>query len=122
MNRESIYYLPEGSTESTFCYDEDRPRLPLPKLDHTLKRYLESLKPFGTAEELENTKKIIETFRKGVGAKLQTILEEKAAKEKNWVSMCACELSSTGALQHTTHRTRGYYLAQKNESHIFQNI
>nr|XP_040219953.2 peroxisomal carnitine O-octanoyltransferase [Anopheles coluzzii] len=85
MNRESIYYLPEGSTESTFCYDEDRPRLPLPKLDHTLKRYLESLKPFGTAEELENTKKIIETFRKGVGAKLQTILEEKAAKEKNWV-------------------------------------
>uniref|UniRef100_A0A182NGC9 60S ribosome subunit biogenesis protein NIP7 homolog n=1 Tax=Anopheles dirus TaxID=7168 RepID=A0A182NGC9_9DIPT len=84
MNRETVYYLPEGSTESTFCYDEDRPRLPLPKLDHTLKRYLESLKPFGTDAELENTKKIIETFRKGVGAKLQAILEEKAAKEKNW--------------------------------------
>uniref|UniRef100_A0AAG5CSL1 Choline/carnitine acyltransferase domain-containing protein n=1 Tax=Anopheles atroparvus TaxID=41427 RepID=A0AAG5CSL1_ANOAO len=85
MNRETIYYLPEDSTESTFCYDEDRPRLPLPKLDHTLKRYLESLKPFGSSEELENSKRIIETFRKGVGAKLQTILEEKAAKEKNWV-------------------------------------
>ncbi|XP_053679348.1 peroxisomal carnitine O-octanoyltransferase [Anopheles nili] len=85
MNRESIYYLPEGSSESTFCYDESCPRLPLPKLDHTLKRYLESVKPFGTAAELENTKQIIETFRKGVGAQLQKILEEKAACEKNWV-------------------------------------
>ncbi|XP_052870202.1 peroxisomal carnitine O-octanoyltransferase [Anopheles cruzii] len=85
MNREAIYYLPEESSESTFCYDEDRPKLPLPALDHTLKRYLESLKPFGTAEELENSKRIIETFRKGVGAKLQAILEQRATKEKNWV-------------------------------------
>ncbi|XP_049530267.1 peroxisomal carnitine O-octanoyltransferase [Anopheles darlingi] len=85
MNRETIYFLEEGSTESTFCYDEDLPRLPLPPLDHTLKRYLESLKPFGTADELENSKKIIETFRTGVGAKLQKLLEERAAKEKNWV-------------------------------------
>ncbi|XP_035777858.1 peroxisomal carnitine O-octanoyltransferase-like [Anopheles albimanus] len=85
MNRETIYFLEEGSTESTFCYDENLPRLPLPPLDHTLKRYLESLKPFGTADELENSKKIIETFRVGVGAKLQKLLEQRAVKEKNWV-------------------------------------
>uniref|UniRef100_A0A2M4AS50 Putative carnitine o-acyltransferase cpti n=1 Tax=Anopheles triannulatus TaxID=58253 RepID=A0A2M4AS50_9DIPT len=85
MNRETIYCLQEGSTESTFCYDDNLPRLPLPPLDHTLKRYLESLKPFGTADELENSKKIAETFRTGVGAKLQKLLEQRAAKEKNWV-------------------------------------
>lgn len=98
MNRESIYYLPADSTESTFCYDEDRPPLPLPKLDHTLKRYLESLKPFGTAEELENTKKIIETFRKGVGAKLQSILDA------------------------SPNRSPGLLSCARNESHIFGNI
>ncbi|XP_055588371.1 peroxisomal carnitine O-octanoyltransferase [Uranotaenia lowii] len=86
MNRDTIYHLPEDSEESTFCYDESRPALPLPKLEHTLKRYLESLKPFGTPEELERSKTIIEAFRTGIGAKLHAMLEEKAKNEKNWVA------------------------------------
>lgn len=86
MNRDGIYHLPEGSKETTFCYDDSLPALPLPKLEHTLKRYLESLKPFGTAEELEASKKVIEEFRTGIGGKLHALLEEKAKHEKNWVS------------------------------------
>ncbi|XP_029729005.2 peroxisomal carnitine O-octanoyltransferase [Aedes albopictus] len=85
MNRDSIYHLPEGSKESTFCHDESLPALPLPKLEDTLKRYFESLKPFGTAEELQNTAKIIEEFKNGIGAKLHRSLEEKSKREKNWV-------------------------------------
>lgn len=86
MNRDSIYHLPEGSKETTFCYDETLPALPLPQLDHTLKRYFESLKPFGTAEELKNSKNIIENFRTGIGGKLHVMLVEKAKREKNWVA------------------------------------
>ncbi|XP_001846771.2 peroxisomal carnitine O-octanoyltransferase [Culex quinquefasciatus] len=86
MNRDGIYHLPEGSKETTFCYDDSLPALPLPKLEHTLKRYLESLKPFGTAEELEASKKVIEEFRTGIGGKLHALLEEKAKHEKNWVA------------------------------------
>ncbi|XP_058812658.1 peroxisomal carnitine O-octanoyltransferase [Topomyia yanbarensis] len=86
MNRDTIFHLPEGSKETTFYYDDSLPALPLPKLAHTLKRYFESLKPFGTPEELNNSKRVIEHFRTGVGAKLHAILEEKAKHEKNWVS------------------------------------
>ncbi|XP_065094923.1 peroxisomal carnitine O-octanoyltransferase [Ochlerotatus camptorhynchus] len=85
MNRDSIYHLPEGSKETTFCYDESLPALPLPKLEDTLKRYFESLKPFGTDEELKTSIQIIEKFRMGVGAKLHRMLDEKAQHEKNWV-------------------------------------
>lgn len=86
MNRDSIYHLPEGSTETTFCYDDTLPALPLPELEDTLKRYFESLKAFGTDEELKTSSKIIEEFRVGVGAKLHRSLAEKAKHEKNWVS------------------------------------
>lgn len=86
MNLDSIYHLPEGSKETTFCYDDSLPALPLPELDDTLKRYFESLKPFGTDEELKTSSRIIEDFRMGVGAKLHRMLAEKAKHEKNWVS------------------------------------
>ncbi|XP_058459755.1 peroxisomal carnitine O-octanoyltransferase-like [Malaya genurostris] len=86
MNRDTIFHLPEGSKETTFCYDESLPALPLPKLEHTLKRYYESLKPFGTPEELNNSKNVIEHFRTGIGAKLHAMLEQKAKTEKNWVA------------------------------------
>ncbi|XP_055618066.1 peroxisomal carnitine O-octanoyltransferase [Toxorhynchites rutilus septentrionalis] len=86
MNRESIYHLPEGSKETTFCYDETLPALPLPKLEDTLERYFESLKPFGTREELNASRKIIDDFRNGVGGKLHAMLAEKAKNEKNWVA------------------------------------
>ncbi|EAT36396.1 AAEL011511-PA [Aedes aegypti] len=86
MNRDTIYHLQDGSKESTFCYDESLPALPLPKLEDTLKRYFESLKPFGTAEELKHTADIIEKFKNGIGAELHRCLEEKSKHEKNWVS------------------------------------
>ncbi|XP_053683285.1 peroxisomal carnitine O-octanoyltransferase [Sabethes cyaneus] len=86
MDRDTIFHLPKGSNETTFFYDESLPALPLPKLSHSLKRYYESLKPFGTPEELKNSKEIIEKFRTGIGGKLHAILEEKAKHDKNWVA------------------------------------
>ncbi|XP_055526339.1 peroxisomal carnitine O-octanoyltransferase [Wyeomyia smithii] len=86
MNRDTIYHFEKGSKETTFSYDDSLPALPLPTLSQTLKRYYESLRPFGTAEELRNSKDIIEDFRTGIGGKLHAILEEKAKHEKNWVA------------------------------------
>lgn len=85
MNRESIYYLPDGAP-STFARDETLAKLPLPKLDETLERYQRSILPFGTDEELKTSRRIIDDFKNGIGKKLQKLLEEKAVKERNWVS------------------------------------
>lgn len=50
-----------------------------------MERYFESLKPFGTADELKNSRKIIDDFKIGVGKKLHAILVERTKTEKNWV-------------------------------------
>lgn len=84
MNRENIYFLPEGAP-STFDRDESLESLPLPKLQDTLERYERNLLPFATEQELQQTRKTIDDFKHGIGKKLQTILEEKAAKSRNWV-------------------------------------
>jgi hypothetical protein len=85
MNRETFFFLPEGSP-STFEKDESLKKLPLPKLEESLERYYKNLLPFGSEQELESSRKYIEDFKNGIGRKLQKMLEEKASKEKNWVS------------------------------------
>ncbi len=85
MSRELFFYLPEGA-EPTFAHDEKLENLPLPKLEDTLERYYKNLLPFGNEDELKKSRKIIEDFKNGDGKKLQKMLEEKASKERNWVS------------------------------------
>lgn len=91
MDRQSLYFNPEGALP-TFALDEQMPNLPLPKLEETLERYYQTLKPFGTEDELKNSRTIIEKFKKGVGKELHKVLEEKAKTTKNWV--CILKLIS----------------------------
>lgn len=51
-----------------------------------MERYYESLKSFGTADELANSRKIIDEFRNGIGKHLHDVLEKRAKTHKNWVS------------------------------------
>lgn len=83
MNREKIFVVQDGP--STFEKDESLGKLPLPNLEESLERYYKNLLPFGTEEELKNSRKVIEEFKNGDGKKLQKMLEEKASKERNWV-------------------------------------
>uniref|UniRef100_A0A0K8TN64 Putative carnitine o-acyltransferase crot n=1 Tax=Tabanus bromius TaxID=304241 RepID=A0A0K8TN64_TABBR len=76
MNREKLYFLQDGEP-STYAKDNDLPSLPLPKFEDTLNRYFETLKPFGTPEELENSRKIINKFKNGIGGRLHKQLAEK---------------------------------------------
>ncbi|XP_055676749.1 peroxisomal carnitine O-octanoyltransferase [Lutzomyia longipalpis] len=85
QRRDLIFVCSEGDP-STFEQDELAPALPLPTLADTMERYYDSLKPFGTEEELKASRKTIEDFKVGIGKKLQEILEKKAQSEKNWVA------------------------------------
>lgn len=84
ITREMIFVADEGAP-GTFELDDVVPALPLPALENTLKRYYESLRPFGNEKQLRESRKIIDEFKNGVGQKLQKILEERAKTHKNWV-------------------------------------
>ncbi|XP_064555294.1 peroxisomal carnitine O-octanoyltransferase [Drosophila montana] len=83
MDRASLFV--GGKNESTFSFDDTLPALPLPELRDTMKRYYAGLQPFGTPEELANSRRIIDEFANGIGAELQAKLKERAAKMKNWL-------------------------------------
>ncbi|KAK3912117.1 Peroxisomal carnitine O-octanoyltransferase [Frankliniella fusca] len=77
--------LPEEGNMRTFSEDKNLPPLPLPTLSHTLQRYLDSVTPFVSPSELENTKNILEQFQNSEGKILHEKLQMKAATHKNWV-------------------------------------
>lgn len=84
MDRASIFFIDEGES-NTFDFDDTLPPLPLPDLQYTLQRYYESIKPFGSPSELEESKKIISEFESGIGTQLNRKLKERAAIKKNWL-------------------------------------
>jgi len=51
------------------------PRFPLPKLDETLKRFREAIRPLLTEEEFNKYNNVINDFEKNDGVELQRILE-----------------------------------------------
>eukprot|EP01062_Namystynia_karyoxenos_P075683 TRINITY_DN7325_c0_g1_i1.p1 TRINITY_DN7325_c0_g1~~TRINITY_DN7325_c0_g1_i1.p1 ORF type:complete len:632 (+),score=177.23 TRINITY_DN7325_c0_g1_i1:104-1999(+) len=59
------------------------PRLPIPKLDDTLDRYLKSVQPLVSEDDFAAHRKKVEALRKGSGPQLQRSLEERDAKGEN---------------------------------------
>ncbi|XP_017769872.1 PREDICTED: carnitine O-acetyltransferase-like isoform X1 [Nicrophorus vespilloides] len=62
------------------------PRLPVPTLDQTLYKYLESVRPLLSNEEFAKTLELTEKFANTDGAKLQALLLEKAHEAENWLA------------------------------------
>jgi hypothetical protein len=74
-----------GSEMSTFSADDLLPSLPVPNLDDTLKKYLESIKPFVNELEYANSEKMVESFKNGIGQRLHFYLVDRSKKKRNWV-------------------------------------
>lgn len=70
-------------------YQDSLPKLPVPKLEDTAKRYLKSLHPLLSPSEFESSKKAVEEFVKpgGVGPKLQEklVARREDPNTKNWI-------------------------------------
>lgn len=67
---------------------QNLPRLPVPKLNDTLSKFLETAEPHLTPDRFENTKNVVREFGKagGIGEKLQKLLEQRAETKENWLS------------------------------------
>ncbi|KKK15144.1 hypothetical protein P175DRAFT_0503044 [Aspergillus ochraceoroseus IBT 24754] len=87
--------VPEGYKEDLskgkmLRFEDSLPRLPVPSLEETSRRYLKSVHAVVSDAEYENTKKVVEEFIRpgGVGHTLQERLLARAAdpKHKNWLA------------------------------------
>lgn len=76
-------------------YEADLPKLPIPKLEDTCKRYLRCLEPLQDADEHERTKAVVEDFlASGEGAKWQSRLEEYDKSVDSYIEEFWCESSA----------------------------
>ncbi|XP_049627015.1 peroxisomal carnitine O-octanoyltransferase [Suncus etruscus] len=78
-------HLAKSTEERTFQYQDSLPPLPVPSLEESLKKYLESVKPFSNEEEFKKTEEIVRKFQNGIGEKLHQKLLERAKGKRNWL-------------------------------------
>ena len=62
------------------------PKLPVPELEQTLKKFLNTVHSLLTPEEFSRTREVTEEFLKKEGPYLQRLLLERAASRDNWLS------------------------------------
>ncbi|KAL8672464.1 MAG: hypothetical protein Q9168_003067 [Polycauliona sp. 1 TL-2023] len=86
--------LPEGYREDNtrgpmLRFEDSLPRLPVPTLEETSKRYLKSVRPLLNQAEYKNTQKAVEEFVRpcGIGEELQKRLQARREdpKHRNWI-------------------------------------
>lgn len=76
----------DSSKKNLFKYQDSLPRLPVPTLEETLPKYLETIKPLLTPEEYVKTEAIVKAFPKKEGPKLQDLLLQRAkAAKHSWL-------------------------------------
>ncbi|KAF9579184.1 hypothetical protein BGW38_004654, partial [Lunasporangiospora selenospora] len=103
---------------TTFAFQETLPKLPVPTLEETLAKYLRTIEPLTTPEELERNKALAKDFIKpgGLGQALQQrLLDVDRAAPKNW-------LNDTWWISKAYHEWRepllvnsNWYIMMKNE-------
>jgi carnitine O-acetyltransferase len=82
-------YAEDASQPLMLRYEASLPRLPVPPLESTCAKYLESVRPHVTDEQFAKTSKAVESFLTSpMAADLQKRLQARAAEPeiKNWLA------------------------------------
>nr|KMM67943.1 carnitine O-palmitoyltransferase 2 [Coccidioides posadasii RMSCC 3488] len=74
-----------NQTRVTFSKQDSLPRLPIPDLESTCRRYLESLAPLQSPSEHEETKASVQDFLKSDGPELQEKLKLYASSKTSYI-------------------------------------
>jgi carnitine O-acetyltransferase len=69
----------------TFAAQDNLPQLPIPDLESSCKKYLESLRPLQTPKEQHDSKLSIQEFLRSDGPALQAKLKEYAEGKANYI-------------------------------------
>lgn len=76
----------------TFAAQDKLPKLPIPELDGSLKKFLEALRPLQSPKEASDSKIAIDEFLKKDGPELQEKLHKYAAGKANYIEQF-CKLA-----------------------------
>lgn len=78
---------PLKSAKPLYASQTTIPHLPVPTLDSTFSKYLETLSPLQTAEEHDQSAKLVKNFLSSpLSEKLQTRLQDRAKEKDSWLS------------------------------------
>jgi carnitine O-acetyltransferase len=82
---------PKSKPGITFASQDTLPKLPIPELDSSCKKYLAALKPLQSSKEHNDTQHAVEDFLKSDGAALQEKLKKYASGKANYIEQfCEC--------------------------------
>ncbi|NWY29885.1 CPT2 palmitoyltransferase, partial [Pheucticus melanocephalus] len=72
----------------TMHYQKSLPRLPVPKLEDTIKRYLNAQKPLLNDEQFRKTEELARAFEKGIGRELheQLVAQDNQNKHTSYIT------------------------------------
>ena len=76
----------------TFAAQDKLPKLPIPDLDSSCKKYLEALEPLQTNGEHEDTVNSVNEFLKGEGPELQDKLKKYATDKSSYIEQFCVSL------------------------------
>ncbi|KAF2003022.1 carnitine acetyl transferas-like protein [Amniculicola lignicola CBS 123094] len=76
---------PNSKPGITFAHQDNLPRLPIPDLDHSCKKYLSALKPLQSPKEHHDTAIAVHEFLKADGPALQEKLHKYANGKANYI-------------------------------------
>ncbi|KXT12598.1 hypothetical protein AC579_371 [Pseudocercospora musae] len=76
---------PESKPGVTFAAQDKLPKLPIPDLEQTCRRYLESVDPLQNAREHADSERAVREFLRTDGPQLQEKLKEYSANKANYI-------------------------------------
>lgn len=76
---------PSSKPGITYAAQEKLPKLPIPELESTCKKYLEALKPLQSAREHQDTIAAVDEFKKRDGPDLQERLKKYATGKSSYI-------------------------------------
>jgi carnitine O-acetyltransferase len=78
-------YEQKGQQRITFAGQDKLPKLPIPELEGSTKKYLAALKPLQSVREHAETKQAVEEFLKAEGPELQERLKKYATGKTSYI-------------------------------------
>ena len=93
----------------TFATQDKLPKLPIPELETTLKKYMHVLQPIQTKREQRDTSAAVQEFLRSEGPELQERLKKYATGKTSYIEqfcMCYCLVEMTTTNDHFQGMTR----------------
>ena len=88
-------HKPDHKPGITFAAQDKLPKLPIPDLESSLKKYIEVLKPLQSNREQEETAATVAEFAKNEGPELQARLKKYATGKTSYIEQFCKSFSSS---------------------------